>query len=116
MTGTMEYLWYSPEYPLGLLYPYPQGGSTLYLDTLKPLPEPVTIAADVTLPPEYDEAIKYGLAVRLAPEYGRPLDPLIVSLAKSALDDIENKNFAEQINAVKLDIINISERYNIDEG
>ncbi|MFH2076316.1 MAG: hypothetical protein ABIJ57_13385 [Pseudomonadota bacterium] len=116
ISGTVEYIWYSPEYPLGKIYTFPTGGSALYIDSLKPLTEPGAITSDVGFPPEYDEAVKWGLAVRLGPEFGRPLSAEIVALAKTALDDIEMRNFAEQINAARPELIRLSSRYNIDEG
>lgn len=114
--GTAEYLWFSPEYPLAKLYLWPLGTGTLYLDSMKPLTDPAAIGSDVAFPPEYDEAIKYGLAVRLAPEYGKTLAPEVIALALGALTDIENKNFAEQINVARPEIIRLASRYNIDEG
>ncbi len=114
--GVVDYLWYSPEYPLGKIYIYPAGTGTLYIDSLKPLTDPSLITSSVAFPPEYDEAIKYGLAVRLAGEYGRPLSPEIPILAATALADIETRNFASQIVAARPEIIKIAQRYNINEG
>uniref|UniRef100_A0A6M3IPJ3 Uncharacterized protein n=1 Tax=viral metagenome TaxID=1070528 RepID=A0A6M3IPJ3_9ZZZZ len=116
LSGPAEYLWYSPEYPLGKIYLFPTGGTTLYIDSLKPLTEPGAITSDVAFPPEYDEAVKYGLAVRLAPEYGKPVSPEMAMLAKAAINDVEIRNFSEQINAARPEIIRMSGRYNIDEG
>lgn len=116
ISGTVEYIWYSPEYPLAKIYVFPTGGSTIYIDSLKPLSEPATITTDVAFPPEYDEAIKYGLAVRMAGEFGKTLSPDIVDLAQTGMDDIERRNFAEQINMARPEIIRMSGRYNIDEG
>ena len=114
LSATSEYLWYSPEYPLGKIYLWPLAGSTLFLHSLKPLSEPSLITSTIAFPPEYDEAIKYGLALRLAPEYGREPSPLLVNLATSALNDLEIKNFEAQINTIKPEIINIASRYNIE--
>lgn len=48
--------------------------------------EDVTAAtSNMPTPPEADEAIGYGLAVRLAPRYGVTPDPLTVQLAKETL-------------------------------
>jgi hypothetical protein len=111
------YLWYSPAYPLGKVYLWPVGGSTLYIDTLKPLSDPATIADTISFPPEYDEAIKFQLALRLAPEYGKEPSPLVIAIARSGLNDLETRNFASQFVAVRPEIIKVAGgRYNIDEG
>ncbi len=116
--GDPGYIWYSPEYPLGKVYPWPIGGSgTIYLDSMKPLVDPTAITSSISFPPEYDEAIKYQLAVRLAAEYGRTLPQEVVALAATCLDDIESRNFASQINSVRPEVIRLAQgRYNIDGG
>lgn len=117
LTGTPEYLWYSPEYPLGKIYLWPIGGGTLNLDCLKPLSEPTLITSSISFPPEYDEAIKYNLAIRLAPEYGKAVSQEVKELAISNMRDIEDRNFAEQIVATKPELLNLAVgRYHIDEG
>jgi hypothetical protein len=116
VNSTPAYLWYNPEYPLGVIYIYPAGTGMLYLDSVKPLTEPSGITSDISFPPEYDEAIKYGVAIRMAPEYGKEPSPTILGLYKSAMDDIEMLNFAAQVNAVRPEIIKISSVYNINEG
>lgn len=105
MGGTCEYLWYSPEYPLGKIYVYPTGGSTLYIDSLKPLTEPSMLTSNIEFPPGYDEAIKWNLAVRMAPEYGKDASETVLALATSAYEYIEARNFAGQVSAVSLKII-----------
>ena len=117
MGGTAYYLWYNPEYPLGKLYFWPRGTGTAYLDSLKPLSEPSLITSTIQFPPAYDEAIKWNLALRLAPEYGRDPSPLVVAFARSSLGQIENKNFDAQMNTVNLnDEWGGLSNYNIDAG
>jgi hypothetical protein len=102
LTGSAAYLYYNPEYPLGKIYLLPTDGSLLYLDSLKPLTDPTAITGDVAFPPEYDAAIKYGLAVHLAPEYGKEASPTVLGLAQDALAAIVARNFASQIVNVRL--------------
>jgi len=111
---TPEMLWYNPGYPLSYIYVFPVATGTLILHSLTPLVEPSTINSTIYFPPEYDEAIIYGLAVRLAAEYGRDPSPLVIALAKSSLETLETKNFAAQISAIRPEIIKIAGRYNID--
>jgi len=111
----IESLWYSPEYPLGKLYPWPLGGSMLYLDSLKPLTAPTTLTTSVAFPPEYNDAIKYNLAVRLAPQFGKEPSSTVAALAASTLNALESRNFAWQIDAVIPEVIKLSHaKYRID--
>uniref|UniRef100_A0A6M3KGJ0 Uncharacterized protein n=1 Tax=viral metagenome TaxID=1070528 RepID=A0A6M3KGJ0_9ZZZZ len=114
--GTAAYLWYNPEYPLGVLYFWPLSSDTIILDSLKPLTDPATITTDVSFPPEYDEAIVYNLAVRMAPEFGVIISAEVAAIALSAMDAIEGRNFAGQINSIRPEIMKVIGRYNIDEG
>lgn len=113
--GETAYLWYNPDYPLGLLYFWPRNNGTAYIDSLKPLSDPALITSDVEFPPEYDEAIKYSLAVRMAPEYEKEASQTVKDLAISSLKTLEMKNFAAQIEPVRLGIPSRSVgRYDID--
>lgn len=82
--GGPETVYYQPTYPLGTLYFLytPNQAYTLHLDSLKPLAAITDINADLNLPPEYEEAIKWNLALRLAPDYSVPVRPDVVSLAE----------------------------------
>ncbi len=115
--GPVAYIWYNPDYPLGLLYPWPRTSDTVYLSSLRELLDPDAVTDEVEFPPEYDEAIKFNLALRMGIEYGRRLDPMIPVLAHEALDRIQTRNFAAQIQAVRLSMPGVrAERYNIDHG
>ena len=46
----------------------------------------------VVLPPAYAKALRFNLAADLAPEFGRPLDPMILMQAKEALADLKRAN------------------------
>uniref|UniRef100_A0A6M3K656 Tail protein n=2 Tax=viral metagenome TaxID=1070528 RepID=A0A6M3K656_9ZZZZ len=114
--GPVSYIWYNPEYPLGVLYPWPLGSDTIILDSLKPLTDPATITTDVAFPPEYDEAIVFNLAIRLAPEYGVSIGQETAAIAISALDALQNENFASQIVSIRPEIIRATRNYNIEKG
>ncbi len=109
--------WYNPTYPNGTLYVDTSATGTMYLDSYKQLTEPATITADAAFPPEYDDAIKFNLAKRLAPEFGVQIQPDVLMMAQEALDNIVQKNFAEQIAAVPIDVLRLSgSRYTIEGG
>ncbi|MEE9436759.1 MAG: packaged DNA stabilization gp4 family protein [Candidatus Adiutricales bacterium] len=115
--GPVAYIWYNPDYPLGILYPWPRTSDTVYLSSLRELLDPAAVTDDVEFPPEYDEAIKFNLALRMAPEYGVEPTALLIAMAVAALDRIKTRNFAAQIQAVRLSMPGMrAERYNIDQG
>lgn len=115
-SGTTEFLWYHPSYPLGILYPYPLGADTIIVDTLKELSDPSAITSSVTFPTGYDDAIKWNLAVRLCPGNGKEPSPTTQALAISTLSAIEDRNFFNQISAANLEILRLAHnRYNIDK-
>lgn len=113
--ATAGYLWYNPTYPLGSLYPWPTGGSSMVISSLKALLDPATITTEVEFPTSYDAAIKWNLALQLAPEYGKNPSQIIYKLAEDSKRVIESKNMANQINAVDLSAIGRSGgHYDID--
>ncbi len=88
-----EWLYYEPSYPLGTLYLYPKATTgVLHLVTWVPLTA-FAAADSVALPPGYQDAITYHLALRLAPEYGRPVTPELAALARAAKDNVQRVNF-----------------------
>ena len=112
------YLYYNPVYPLGVLYPWPTGGSSMVIDSLKALTDPSTLTTDVEFPTPYDACIKWNLALQLAPEYGKDPIGLVLKFAEESKKSIISKNAAMQLNAAHPDIKQLSRqsgsRYNID--
>lgn len=99
------YLYYDLAYPLGTisLWPVPSVSSiqlALYVPTQ--ISQFLTVNDTIVLPPGYAEAIRYNLAVRLAPEFGRPLDPTIAALASMSYATVQRAN-------KRLDILGIDE-------
>lgn len=92
-TSVADWLYYEPSYPLGnlWLYPTPTTG-VLHLTTWTPLAS-FAASDDVALPPGYQEALTYHLAIRLAPEYGRTVTPEVAALSRSTKEGIQRANF-----------------------
>ena len=85
-----EYVVLKPDYPLSTIYVFPVGsGGVLTLSAVRPQVE-LNINDDVQdiYPPEWIRAIKYNLAIEIAPEYGVTVSPEIVALAKEAKDTV----------------------------
>lgn len=92
---TPEYLYYSPAYPLGSisLYPVPAAAGSLYLDSLYALQSFATLTTAVSLPPGYQRAIEFNLALEIAPEFERDVP---ASVERNA---VKSKAAIERINA-----------------
>jgi len=93
-TGRPEHLYYSPEYPLGKIYfdLIPEVGETFVLDSWKQITEFASLEATITLPKEYEKALRFNLALDLAPEYGVELDKTVIQQAALSKIIIENIN------------------------
>lgn len=75
-----------PTFPLSTIYTNtePDQAYTLYLDSLKPLTA-LALDTELNLPPEYEEAIIYNLAMRLCPDYGRQVPVIVAKVADDSL-------------------------------
>lgn len=90
-------LYYEPSYPLGTIYfdRSPADIETVYYDSLKPLTAITAANIDtaLALPPEYQLALKFNLAIVLAPEYADIKIPeFVVETAKKSKEAIKRVN------------------------
>ena len=90
-------LWYEREWPLGkiFLYPIPGSASILYLNIWKQLDSGMELADKFSVPPGYLRALRYNLALELAPELRSKranIDRVdrIARESRSAIEDINN--------------------------
>ena len=92
--GRPRRLFYKSEYPLGKIYfdLKPENTETLFLFSWKPLTEFSSSITNVALPGEYEEALKYNLAVRLAPEYQITPDNIVIQMAVITKKSIKEIN------------------------
>lgn len=74
------------------LYPVPSSAHTLVLWSWKPLTAIASLTTAISLPPGYDDAMIYNLALRLAPEYGRAVPDVVAGLAVDSLAAIKRMN------------------------
>ncbi len=65
---------------------------TLKLELLQAFTSYTAGSDDLALPEEYEEAITYNLAIRLAPEFGAPIPGEVGSIARKSFDIIRNNN------------------------
>lgn len=118
LSGIPEAIFYSPEYPLGKIYISPVGssGDTVYLSSLKPLTEPTALTTSLAFPPGYERALKYNLAVDLAPDYETEVSQSVARIAMDTLDVIRSKNASARAETVTLEILELNRKWSIDGG
>lgn len=94
LQGLPERYFYDTQFPNGVLYlhPVPQVATTIFVESLKPVNQFATIQSDIALPGEYEEAIVYLLAHRLAPQYGVSISEELAILIRDAERFINRKN------------------------
>lgn len=80
-------------YPLETLnlWPIPIGG-TIVIYSEKPISTTLALTDTLSFPDGYEECFEYNLAKRLAPEYGRQLDPVVAQLADDLKANIMRQN------------------------
>lgn len=76
-SGTSIQLYYDPQENTGQLYVYPttlDTGQTLFIEYQNPIQDFNASTDDYDLPQEWGLALKFNLALLLAPEYGVPME------------------------------------------
>lgn len=88
-----EVLYCDYGFPSATVYlsPKPAAG-TLEVFSYTPLTAFGSLGATITLPPGYERALRYALAIELAPEYGRAVGPEILGPAQEAKSAITGLN------------------------
>ncbi len=108
------FAFYDSAWPIGslILYPIPNNTFELHIVTLQALPQFVTPADDVNLPPPYMAAIRYGLACYAAPSYQLEPTAALVRLAMNAKRVVKRMNV--QIQQMRMPRgLSSKQRYNI---
>lgn len=93
-------------FPLSTLFFYyvPDKAYELHLNSYTPLPKFTSLTTDMSMPEEYEEALVFNLALRIAPEFNGTVTPqtqLIASETKSTIRGI-NKRDANVRNEIAL--------------
>jgi hypothetical protein len=97
------------------LYPVPSAAKSLLLWTKRPLTA-LALDTDVSLPPGYEEAIVYNGAIRLSPEYGRPVPAEVAAIAANSLDAISRANHRPALLSCDAGVLSYGSRYDINTG
>jgi len=88
------YLFYNNTSPLGeiTLYPWPSQACSLGLSSWNQIRQFTNLVQEIELPPGYEGALAYNLAVEMAPEFGKTLDPIIGAKANETKAAIMRTN------------------------
>ena len=91
-----EYCYYKPAMTSsqGVLYvyPVPTSANVMHLLTRTPFTAFASSATTVTLPPGYEQALAYNLAISIAPEYQVEPSASVVRMANTSLAGIKKTN------------------------
>lgn len=104
--GRPGYLFYHPEYPLGNIYfyPTPNVSDTVWINSLKPFTETSSfenVDQTIAFPPNYEEALIYNLAIRIAPEMGITAPSETLFMAEKSYSDLIGLNSANAIESIR---------------
>ena len=105
-SGIAESVYCNFDYAAGLalvsVYPVPDTATTtLVLYTPVALTEFADLTTDYTFPPGYRRFLRTNLALELAPEYGRALDPALIQQAIESKAQIKRANL--RLSGLRLD-------------
>lgn len=76
------------------VWPAPTAAGSLVLYYDEPIAQFPDLVTPVDLAPGYAKALRTNLAVELAPEFGRVVDPMVDRLARESLADVKRVNLA----------------------
>lgn len=116
-TSITQFLYLDPKQPLAEvnLWPVPQAGLTLFMQSAQQLAQFPDLATDVTFPPGYGEAIRHGLMPRLAAEGLGTITGEQAEIAKASIARLKTLN--SNVPVLKPDYAtNGAGRFNIYRG
>lgn len=87
-------IWYNPSHPTGTLYAYPvpSVNADIHLRTWQSLQFFDNAEEQISLPPGYEDAIIFNLAVVVAPEYQREVSFHVARRAANTLRAVKRRN------------------------
>ena len=86
-------IYYEGTYPNGTVYCYPLStGCTLQMRVLNQVKNFAATTTQIDMPEGYEDFLMLGLAIRMAPSYGRPVNPDTRTAYKAAKKLVMNTN------------------------
>lgn len=83
------------NFPLTTLYPWPiwnDGSYFINVWSWQAFPSFANLTTTIVLPPGYDRAIKYNLALEISPSFGKPISGDLAGLASVSKSDLKRLN------------------------
>lgn len=93
-SGDATHIWYDPVPTNGLLYVWPVADDVskrLIMTTRRTIEDFDAEANDFDGPVEVIDALKWNLAITLAPEYGATVSEIVIGMARETFADVESK-------------------------
>lgn len=108
-------LFYDREYPTGTvtLYPVPPNAMDIYLDTYQQIQSFATYADPINLPPGYQRALVWNLAVEMSDSFGRPVTPNMQRQADLSLGNLKRLNRQDVLMKYDFAILANNVAYNV---
>ena len=93
---TVAYAEVEGEHASIYFWPVPSEADSVVIYSRKPLGDFTNVSDDVLFPDGYYRALRYNLALELAPEYGIEPSQLVFAIAQDSLEKIQIKNSKPQ--------------------
>ena len=115
-----DYVYYEPTYPLGTFSfsAIPVANNTVKIVSTKQLSALPALTVEVDLPPGYSRFIRLGLAVELAPEFGKSIGPEIAATYRHATAILKRTNSKSRMGTLEVDkgLLQGRRGYDVNQG
>lgn len=98
------------------IYPKPTRSLEFHFISVQPLAEPTSLSTVIAMPPGYLRALRYNLAMELAPEFGVEPSPQVQRIAMTSKRDLKRINNPDDLMTLPYAIVANRQRFNIYSG
>ena len=98
------------------VYPRPTRALEWHFISVEELTKPAILDTELTFPPGYLRAFRYGLACELAPEFGVEPSPQVQRIAMTSKRNLKRINNPDDIMSMPYSIVATRQRFNIYAG
>lgn len=98
------------------VWPVPTAVNNMVFYSWKPLADLATLTTALSLPPGFEDAIMYNLAIRLAPMFGKPISMEVAGIAAESKANVKRMNTKKRYLGVDPALTTRSSRWNWRTG
>ena len=98
------------------IYPKPTRSLEFHFISVQPLTEPTALNTVIAMPPGYLRALRYNLAMELAPEFGVEPSPQVQRIAMTSKRDLKRINNPDDLMTLPYAVVANRQRFNIYSG